>query len=85
MVHLVGVIDIIPMSILMKNSCSASRNLMKSNKLNQFLKNGTKLRLQKLEDQLDIFGWTNGPKSNSTKKLVPLKLAEDPPLIIWIA
>jgi len=39
MVCFVNVIDIILVSILMKNSCHASRNLTKKIQLHQFLKN----------------------------------------------
>jgi len=38
MVSFVGVIDIILVSILMKNPCCTSRNLTKMIKLHQFLK-----------------------------------------------
>jgi len=46
MICFIGVINIILMSILMKNSYSASRNLTKKIKLHQFLKIITKLRLK---------------------------------------
>jgi len=51
MICFVDVTDIILMSVLMRNPCSALRNLMKMTKLYQFLKNQTKLRLKKTRRQ----------------------------------
>jgi len=47
MISFVGVIDIILVSILMKNYCSASRNLTERIKLHQFLKNRNQIKTKK--------------------------------------
>jgi len=50
MVFVVGVIDIILMSILMKNHCFVSRNLTKKIKLHQFLKNWDQIESKKIRE-----------------------------------
>jgi len=56
MVYFVGIINIILMSILMKNSSCISRNMTKIIKLYQFFKIRDQIGTKKeLENQLDIF------------------------------
>jgi len=65
MICFVGVINIILVSILMKNLGFALRNLTKMTKLLQFFKNRDQIETKKnLEDQLDILDENKDQKSN---------------------